>query len=113
MEQTSATMLEAITATSLSSRICALVCSAMISRRRRRSSRGPPAADIFKSFGSASATTMLASGLFNEVADDLPLVLFLVHRHGFDRPLLVLEGGVELNDCVMPVRHAGKGAGRG
>src|SRR6185437_14022341 len=46
MEQTSATMLEAITATSLSRRICALVCSAMISRRRRRSSRGPPAEDI-------------------------------------------------------------------
>src|ERR1700744_2223779 len=46
MEQTSATMLEAMTPTSLSSRICALVCSAMISRRRRSNRRGPPAADI-------------------------------------------------------------------
>ena len=44
MEQTSATMLEAMTVTSLSSRIWALVCSAMISRRRRSSRRGPPAA---------------------------------------------------------------------
>src|SRR5438445_11714455 len=46
MEQTSATMLEAMTVTSLSSRIWALVCSAMISRRRRRSRRGPPPGDI-------------------------------------------------------------------
>src|SRR6201999_2369474 len=46
MEQTSATMLEAMTVTSLSSRICALVCSAMISRRRRNKRRGPPPADI-------------------------------------------------------------------
>src|SRR5690242_13866221 len=46
MEQTSATMLEAITATSLSSRIWADVCSAMISRRRRNSRRGPPPGDI-------------------------------------------------------------------
>src|SRR5581483_1236128 len=46
MEQTSATMLEAITETSLSSRVWALVCSAMISRRRRSSRRGPPAVGI-------------------------------------------------------------------
>src|SRR6185369_13570965 len=46
MEQTSATILEAITVTSLSSRIWAEVCSAMISRRRRRSRRGPPPGDI-------------------------------------------------------------------
>src|SRR5215469_11224790 len=46
MEQTSATMFEAITVTSLSSRIWADVCSAMISRKRRRSRRGPPPTDI-------------------------------------------------------------------
>src|SRR5689334_21341654 len=46
MEQTSATMLEAMTLTSLSSRIWADVCSAMISRRRRNSRRGPPPGDI-------------------------------------------------------------------
>src|SRR5260221_3889402 len=46
MEQTSATMLEAITVTSLFSRIWAEVCSAMISRRRRRSRRGPPPGDL-------------------------------------------------------------------
>src|SRR5471032_250686 len=46
MEQTSATMLEAITVTSLSRRIWALVCSAMISRNRRKSRRGPPTATV-------------------------------------------------------------------
>src|SRR5580693_2981698 len=49
MEQTSATMLEAITVTSLSRRIWALVCSAMISRRRRRRTRGPPPVGINQS----------------------------------------------------------------
>jgi len=44
-----ATMLEAITVTSLSRRIWALVCSAMISRRRRRRTRGPPPVGINQS----------------------------------------------------------------
>src|SRR6185312_3947398 len=39
-------MLAAMTVTSLSSRIWAEVCSAMISRRRRSNKRGPPALDM-------------------------------------------------------------------
>jgi hypothetical protein len=41
-EQTSATMLAAISTTILSRRSCALTCSAMVSRSRRNKTRGPP-----------------------------------------------------------------------